>query len=98
MRGIGKAGVEQPIAELVARAAPAALIACAAVVLYLALLSTVYGEARAKVRAYGRLKQRLEALERHRPSGIPASASIVAARGRLERTRDGLVREGILRG
>lgn len=88
--------MEQPIAEMAARAAPFVLIAAAAVAVYLALLSAAYAEARLRVRGYERLRWLVEGLERHGPPGAPRSPRVAAARLRLEHVRETLVRDGIL--
>lgn len=94
--GIEADRVEQPISELVTRAAPLIVFAATAAALYLALLSGVHAEARARVREYERLRQAVEALERHGVPGAPRSCRLAAARARVTRLREDLVRAGLL--
>jgi HAMP domain-containing protein len=87
--------LSQPVADFVFAVAPYALLALAAGAIYLALLACVSAEARARVRAWRRLGQLVEALERGRPTGVPPSPRLAAARERLERVGEDLVRDGI---
>lgn len=88
--------MEQPVTEWIARAAPYVTVGLATGAIYLSLLSLSYTEARARVRAYLALRERVEGLLRYVPAGVQPSAPLRSAQNTLSAMRQALIRDGIL--